>query len=105
MSASEGRKPTIEFPKMDAMEQAVQRALRQLEVWRERASASEAERRRLQKALEKLGKVTDDLEPAKLSEELDRLRADNDRLKRQLEQGREQAEKLAREVEFLEDAR
>ena len=42
MSESEGRKLSIEFPKFGELEGAVRRALRQLEVWRERASASAA---------------------------------------------------------------
>jgi chromosome segregation ATPase len=104
MSQSEERKPTVEFPQLDALEGAVRRALRQLEVWRERASASEAERRRLQEMLDNLGKVGQ-LDASEAAGELDRLRAENEALRKQLEEGRRQAEKLAREVEFLEDAR
>ncbi len=104
MSPSEGRKPSIDFPKLDALEATVRRALRQLEVWRERATASEAERRRLQRALDDLGKVTDDLGATEAAEEIRRLRAENNRLREQLREGRRQAEQLAREVEFLEDS-
>ncbi len=104
MSESEGRKPTIEFPKFDELEAVVRRALRQLEVWRERATASEAERRRLQDVIDRMGQIGD-LEPSAAADELQRLRAENEGLRQQLEQGRHQAEKLAREVEFLEDAR
>lgn len=104
MSQSEERKQTIEFPQLDALEAAVRRALRQLEVWRERASASEAERRRLQDVLDNLGQVGE-LEASDAASELGRLRAENEKLRKQLEDGLRQAEKLAREVEFLEDAR
>ena len=104
MSQSEERKHTIEFPQFDALEGAVRRALRQLEVWRERATASEAERRRLQEVLDNLGKVGE-LDASDAAGELGRLRAENAQLRKQLEDGLRQAEKLAREVEFLEDAR
>ena len=46
-----------------------------------------------------------ELEPARAADELERLRRENVILRGQLEKGRTQAEKLAREVEFLEDAR
>ncbi len=105
MSGSEERKPTIEFPKLDALEAAVRRALRQLEVWRERANASEAERRRLQEVVDNLGQVGGELDGPAAAAELERLRAENQLMRQQLEAGRLQAEKLAREVEFLEDAR
>jgi hypothetical protein len=105
MLGSEGRKPSIEFPGFDALEGAVRRALRQLEVWRERAGASEAERRRLQEVLDRLGKVGDKLDPSEAASELQSLREENAKLRSQLEDGRLQAEKLAREVEFLEDAK
>lgn len=104
MSPSEGRKPSIDFPKFDALEATVRRALRQLEVWRERATASEAERRRLQQLLDDLGKVTEDLGAPEAAKEIGRLRAENEKLRKQLSEGRRQAEQLAREVEFLEDA-
>jgi hypothetical protein len=104
MSQSEERKHTIEFPQFDVLEGAVRRALRQLEVWRERATASEAERRRLQEVLDNLGKVGE-LDASDAAGELGRLRAENVQLRKQLEDGLRQAEKLAREVEFLEDAR
>lgn len=105
MSESEGRKLSIEFPKFDELEGAVRRALRQLEVWRERASASEAERRRLRDVVEQLKSASSALDPAEAAGELKRLREENERLRSQLAEGRRQAEKLAREVEFLEDAR
>jgi chromosome segregation ATPase len=94
----------MEFPKFDELESVIRRALRQLEVWRERASNSEAERRRLQDVIERVGQIGD-LEPASAADELERLRRENEILRAQLEKGRAQAEKLAREVEFLEDAR
>jgi hypothetical protein len=105
MSQSEGRRPGIEFPKLDALELAVRRVLRQLEVWRERAAASEADRRRLQEIVDGIGRVSETLDPAQAGAEIDRLREENARLRHQLEDGRRQAEKLARDVEFLEDAR
>jgi hypothetical protein len=105
MSEFEERKPSIDFPRFDELETTVRRALRQLEVWRERAAASEAERRRLQDVLDKMGKISGELDASAAAGELERLREDNDKLRRQLSQGRHQAEKLAREVEFLEDAR
>lgn len=105
MSDSEGRKPSIDFPQFDALEGAVRRALRQLEVWRERAASSEAERRRLQQLLDELGRVSEELDAAEAAVEMKRLREENERLRRRLEEGRRQTEKLAREVEFLEDMR
>lgn len=105
MSESEGRKLSIEFPKFEEMESAVRRALRQLEVWRERAQASEAERRRLQEVIEQMKTASAELDPAEAAAELRRLREDNERLRKRLDDGRQQAERLAREVQFLEDAR
>jgi len=105
MSESEGRKLSIEFPKLEELEAAVRRALRQLDVWRERAAASEAERRRLHDVVEALKSASSVLDPAEAAEEIKRLRAENERLRGQLAEGRRQAEKLAREVQFLEDAR
>jgi hypothetical protein len=105
MSESEGRKLSIEFPKFEEMEGAVRRALRQLEVWRERAQASEAERRRLQEVIEQMRMASAEFDPAEAADELRRLREDNERLRKRLDDGRQQAEKLAREVQFLEDAR
>ena len=105
MSESEGRKLSIEFPKFEEMEGAVRRALRQLEVWRERAQASEAERRRLQDVIEQMRTASAELDPAEAADERKRLREDNERLRKRLDDGRQQAEKLAREVQFLEDAR
>ena len=105
MSEFEARKSGIEFPKFDALEAAVRRALRQLEVWRERAQASEAERRRLQDTLDQLKQASSELDPAEMAAEIERLRAANEQLRSQLADGLRQAEKLAREVEFLEDSR
>ncbi len=105
MSESEGRKPSIDFPKFDELDAAVRRALRQLEVWRGRASASEAERRRLQQVLDDMRGVSRDLDPSQAASELRRLREENEELRRQLREGRRMAEQLARNVEFLEDAR
>lgn len=105
MSHSEGRKPQIEFPKLDELEALVRRALRQLEVWRERAAASEAERRRLQAVVDGVKRVSADLDPVEATAELERLRAENEELRRRLEEGRKRAEQLARDVQFLEDAR
>jgi predicted nucleic acid-binding Zn-ribbon protein len=105
MSGSEERKSGIEFPKFDGLEGAVRRALRQLEVWRERAAASEAERRRLQAMLDEMRSVSAELDPSETAAELKRLREENERLRRRLEEGRRHVENLVREVEFLEDAR
>lgn len=105
MSQSEERRPGIEFPKFDALEANVRRALRQLEVWRERAAASEAERRRLQAVLDEMRGASAELDPSAAAAELRRLREENDRLRQQLAEGRRRAEELVHEVEFLEDAR
>ncbi len=105
MSGSEERRPAIEFPKFDALEAAVRRVLRQLEVWRERASASEAERRRLKAMIDEMQSVAPELDPSALVEEIERLRAENEQLRHRLREGRSRVEKLVREVEFLEDAR
>jgi chromosome segregation ATPase len=105
MSESEGRKLSIDFPKLDELEASVARALRQLEVWRERAAASEAERRRLQEILDGMKGASADLDPAAAADELKRLRDENEELRSRLREGRQMAEQLAREVQFLEDAR
>ena len=105
MSESEGRKLSIEFPSFEELEAAVRRALRQLDVWRERATASEAERRRLREVVEQLKSASGALDPAETAEEIGRLRAENERLRSRLAEARRQAEKLAGEVQFLEDAR
>lgn len=95
----------MEFPSFDALEAAVRRALRQVEVWRERATASESERRRLQEALDAMGGDDEGVDSAAVAAELKRLREENARLREQLEAGRLRAEKLSREIEFLEDTR
>jgi regulator of replication initiation timing len=105
MSQSEGRKHGIDFPRIDELEALVRRALRQLEVWRERAGASEAERRRLQAVLEKMKGASAHLDPEEAAGELERLRSENEGLRRRLEEGRQRAEELFREVQLLEDAR
>jgi len=105
MSHSEGRKPKIEFPKFDELESLVRRALRQLEVWRERAAASESERQRLQSLLDGMKQASAELDPAEATAELQRLREENEELRQRLEQGRQRVEQLAREVQFMEDAR
>lgn len=104
MSKSEVRKTGLEFPKLEGLESAVRRALRQLEVWRERALASEAERRQMEERLGELG-VMGDGDPSELIEEVERLRVENSRLRERLAEGRRRAEQLVREVEFLEDTR
>ncbi len=105
MSESEGRKLTIDFPKLDELEAAVVRALRQLDVWRERAAASEAERRRLQGIMDDMKGVSKDFDPTAATDELKRLRDENEELRGRLQDGRQMAEQLAQEVQFLEDAR
>jgi hypothetical protein len=106
MSESEARKPGLELRSFEALEGAVGRALRQLEIWRERAIASETERRRLQEELDRISASRDDgADPSEVAAELEELREQNASLKRRIAQGRRQAEKLAREVEFLEDTR
>jgi len=105
MSESEERKLSIDFPKLDELEAAVRRALRQLEVWRGRAAASEAERRRLQDVLDDMRGISKDLDPSAASDELKRLREENEGLRNRLQEGRLVAQQLARDVEFLEDAR
>ena len=81
------------------------RALRQLDVWRERAAASEAERRRLQDVLEDVKGGSKNFDPTAAADELKRLRYENEELRSRLQEGRQMAEQLAREVQFLEDAR
>jgi hypothetical protein len=105
MSESEGRKLSIEFPMLDELDAAVRRVVRQLEVWRERAAASEAERRRLQGVLDEMRGISQDLDPAEAAGEVRRLKEENEALKNRLRAGRSQAERLARDVQFLEDAR
>jgi chromosome segregation ATPase len=105
MSESEGRKLSIEFPKLDELDAAVQRILRQLKVWRERAAASEAERRRLQAVLDEMRGISTELDPVEAADEVKRLKQENEQLRRKLREGRSRAEQLAREVQFLEDAR
>ncbi len=104
MLESEGRDSAIELASFDTLEGTVRRALRQLEVWRERAIGSETERRRLQEMLDRVA-MKADADPAELLRELDRLGKENENLRRMLSDGRRQAEKLAQEVEFLEDTR
>lgn len=104
MSGSEERDSAVELASLDALEGAVGRALRQLEVWRERAISSETERRRLREILDQVAAETDS-NPADLLRELERLEKENERLRQMLAEGRRQAEKLAREVEFMEDTR
>jgi chromosome segregation ATPase len=105
MSESEGRKPSIDFPKLDELDAAVQRILRQLKVWRERAAASEAERRRLQAVIDEMRGISRELDPLVAADEVKRLKEENEQLRRQLRDGRSRAQQLAREVQFLEDAR
>lgn len=106
MLESDGHKPPVlDLPQFDALESAMARAMRQLEVWRERANASEIERRRLEGIIRKMETVSSNLDATELVAELEGLRAENERLRKRLSEGRHQAEALAREVEFLEDTR
>lgn len=105
MSRSEGRKPGLELKSFDALEAAVARMIRQLEVWRERAAASEKERQRLQEIVDGLEGEGGDVDVKELHAEVEELRERNGKLERQLEEGRREAQQLAREVEFLEDTR
>ncbi len=103
MSGSEERKPVLELTQFEALEAAVARVLRQLEVWRERAASSESERRRLQAIIDGMETVSADLEVSEVVAEVERLRTENAKLREKLSEGRRQAEQLASEVEFLED--
>ena len=105
MSQSEGRKPGLETPQFDALEASVARMMRQLDVWRERAAASEKERQRLQEIVDAMGGAAEDVDVQELLKEVEALREKNEELRSRLEEGRRQAEQLAREVEFLEDTR
>lgn len=105
MSESEGNSQGPELSQFDSLEAAVQRALKQLDVWRERALASESERRRLEEKLAELAEPLEDGDPADLTAEVERLQAENDRLRDRLAEGRRRAEEIARQVEFLEDTR
>lgn len=105
MSESEGNSQGPELDPLDSLEAAVQRALRQLDVWRERALASESERRRLEEKLAELAGPLDDGDPPDLRAEVERLQEKNEELRDRLAEGRRQAEEIARQVEFLEDTR
>lgn len=105
MSESEGNSQGPELDPLDSLEAAVQRALRQLDVWRERALASESERRRLEEKLAELAGPLDDGDPSDLRAEVERLQEKNEELRDRLAEGRRQAEEIARQVEFLEDTR
>ena len=105
MSQSEGRKPGLETPHFDALEASVARMMRQLEVWRERAAASEKERQRLQEIVDAMGGDAAGVDVKEVLREVEELREENEKLRGRLEEGRRQAEQLAREVEFLEDTR
>lgn len=105
MSGSGDPKHGFRLTKLDELEEAVQRALRQLEIWRERALASEAERRELEEKLGDLQSPSGHGDPAEILNELERLREENRKLRGRLEEGRRRAEEIARQVEFLEDTR
>ncbi len=105
MLESEHNAPVLDLPQFDALETAMARAMRQLEVWRGRANASEMERRRLEGIIRGVETISSDLDASELLAELGGLRAENEKLRKRLSEGRHQAERLAREVEFLEDTR
>ncbi len=91
------------LPGFEALEGAIARALRQLEVWRRRAVAADAERRQLKALLEATQAAGDD--PGKVALELARLREENAHMQARLAEARARVEKIEKHLTFLEDAR
>jgi len=90
-------------PGFDALEEAIARALRQLDVWRRRAVAADAERRQLRAWLDEI--KTADRDPVALARECARLREENAALRARIAEARARAEGIEKRLLFLEDAR
>lgn len=91
------------LPGFDVLEQVIARALRQVEVWRRRAVAADAERRQLKALLQETRAAGDD--PAAVARELARLREENTLALTRLAEARSRVEKIEKHLLFLEDAR
>lgn len=104
MSRSAGSNaPGSALPGFDALEESIARALRQVDVWRRRAQAADADRRQLRALLEQMQTGTDD--PLAVARELDRLREENGALRARLAEARARVERVEKHFFFLEDVR
>lgn len=91
------------LPGFDVLEEAIARTVRQLDVWRRRAFAADADRRQLRALLEEV--QAGDGDPTVLARELTRLRDENRALRDRLTEARTRAERIEKHLLFLEDAR
>lgn len=91
------------LPGFEALEEAIGRALRQVEVWRRRAQAADADRRQLRALLEQTQSGEGD--PLATARELARLNDENQELRVRLGEARARVERIEKHLTFLEDVR
>lgn len=91
------------LPGFGALEEAIGRALRQVEVWRRRAQAADADRRQLRALLEQTQSGEGD--PLATARELARLNDENHELRVRLGEARARVERIEKHLTFLEDVR
>lgn len=104
MPAGEPGEPSAQaLAGFDVLEEAIGRALRQVDVWRRRAIAADRERRQLKTLLEEVQVGGGD--PAALARELLRLREENRQLHNRLAEARSRVEQIEKQLHFLEDIR
>lgn len=91
------------LPGFAALEEAIARALRQVEVWRRRAQVADADRRQLRALLEQTQSGEGD--PLATARELGRLNEENGELRARLAEARARVERIEKHFTFLEDVR
>jgi predicted RNase H-like nuclease (RuvC/YqgF family) len=91
------------LPGFEALEEAIRRALRQVEVWRRRAQTADADRRQLRALLEQTHSGEGD--PLATARELARLNDENGELRTRLAEARARVERIEKHLTFLEDVR
>lgn len=101
--SAEGSASGGPLPGFDTLEEAIARALRQVEVWRRRAQAADADRRQLRTLLEQMQSGEGD--PLAVARELGRLSEQNDELRARLAEARARVERIEKHFFFLEDVR
>ncbi len=88
---------------LDALEEAVDGALKRVRELDERARAAEARQREIE---ELLGRMSDgDVNPASMQTRMNQLESDNGELRRRLDEGREAVDRLLAKIRFLEEQR
>ncbi len=90
-------------PALDPLESAVERAVEEVRVARERAAQAEARAERNEQLLRQFVDGRED--PGALASRVAELEAENESLRARIEQGREGVDRMLASIRFLEDRR